>query len=170
MNKMLKVRGRNGRGRNFSGRNGQRPKWYKDNMARGQVVNGLNDWGLTEEGPFGKRTKWSMAEMVMDQIPEDEMAKDEMREDEVASHLNYGSPVTFFRYINSIRLFLCCKIIKNWYPHLKIIVLSWDIKKKNGISKDMTISLTHYNFTLGYQLSSRIYGPTCGPTAIHTYI
>ena len=35
------------------------------------------------KGQYGKRTKWSMAEMVKDQMLEAEMAKDEMGEDEV---------------------------------------------------------------------------------------
>ena len=61
------------------GPNDKRTIWQED-----QVVNGRNDWGLTGEGPFGKRTKWSMAKLVKAQMLEDEMAKDEMEEDEVA--------------------------------------------------------------------------------------
>ena len=48
------------------------------------LVNGRNDWGLTGEWPFGKRTKWSMAELIKDQMLQDELAKDKMGEDEVA--------------------------------------------------------------------------------------
>ena len=40
--------------------------------------------GLMENGQYDKRTKWSMAKLVKDQMLEDEMAKDETVEDEVA--------------------------------------------------------------------------------------
>ena len=53
--------------------------WHGD-----QVVNGRNDRGLTREALFGKRTKWSMAELVKDQMLEEYMAKDENGEDEMA--------------------------------------------------------------------------------------
>ena len=55
------------------GPNDKRTIWQED-----QVVNGRNNWGLTGLRPFGKRTKWSMTEMVKDQIIEVEMANDEM--------------------------------------------------------------------------------------------
>ena len=35
------------------------------------------------KGQYGKRTKGSMAEMIKDQMLEDEIAKDKMGEDEV---------------------------------------------------------------------------------------
>ena len=64
------------------GPNDKRTIWQED-----EVVNGRNDWGLIGLGPFGKRMKWSMAEMEKDQMLEAEMAKDEMGEDEVAWYL-----------------------------------------------------------------------------------
>ena len=57
------------------------PNSEKDNMVRDPSQ---NNWGLTGEGQFGKRTKWSMTGMVKDQMLEDEMANDEMGEDKVA--------------------------------------------------------------------------------------
>ena len=60
------------------GPNYKRTIWQED-----QKVN-ENDWRVTGEGLFGKRTNWSMAEMVKDQMLEDEMAKDEMGKDEMA--------------------------------------------------------------------------------------
>ena len=51
------------------------------------MVNGQSDWGLSAKGLFDKRTKWSMAELVKDQMLEDEMVEDEMVEDEVDINL-----------------------------------------------------------------------------------
>ena len=39
------------------------------------------DTGLNGKGPFGLRTKWTMAEFAQDQMLEDEMANDIMVEE-----------------------------------------------------------------------------------------
>ena len=47
------------------------------------MINGRSDSGLSDRGQFGKRTKWSVAELVKDQMLVAELAKDAMVEDKV---------------------------------------------------------------------------------------
>ena len=48
-------------------------KKHRTNWSEDQMVIGQSNWGLSDKGLFDKRTKWSMAELVKDQMLEDKV-------------------------------------------------------------------------------------------------